>query len=168
MVVVTKFRDQVKAPGQVKQLDNLGLSPLLQLSTALSLRTLQGELIIRSASFHAAVQAGVKLYKFEQGAWQLHSAVVQPHFYNSNKDKEDAKADWQLVIDEADIETRADATLEYLVQFDQHRVTFKVPATQGLWSLKLPSLASVKQFVETLQVQPKRVTYWWLLSDYTA
>lgn len=105
------------------------------------------------ASFHASAQVGVKLYTFVQGAWQLHSATVQPHFYNSNEGQQDAQADWQLEIDEADIETRADATLEYLVQFDQNRVTFKVPETQGFWSLKFPSLASVKQFVETLQVQ---------------
>jgi hypothetical protein len=80
---------------------------------------------------------GIKLYKLVDGAWQHISENANPNVYDANEDKSTGKKtgksgkkkkpDWHLAIDIADINTRADASLDYLADLGQQRVAFQLP-----------------------------------------
>jgi len=71
----------------------------------------------------------------------------------SGKDPE-----WFLEVDAGDIDQRADASLNYVSDPAQKRLTFA--AGGGLWSLKFPSAETYRAFMTELEVRSTRLRGW--------
>lgn len=99
--------------------------------------------------------SGIKLYKWVSGAWQHVSDNAEPEFYDANdwsdQTAEDEK-NWYLSIPVADIDTRADASLEHQADVLQQRVSFKLP-NGSMWSLRFPTARLTTIFVKELEVR---------------
>jgi hypothetical protein len=94
---------------------------------------------------------GIKLYKYVNGAWQHISDNANPGCYDATEGKA-KRRDWYLEINVADIDTRADESLDYLADLSQQRVTFQLPDAT-LWSLRFPTVELLKAFVKELKVR---------------
>lgn len=96
---------------------------------------------------------GIRLYKFlksgTSGTWKLLSSHAQPRFYDINEDNRGKDPEWFLEVDAGDIDQRADASLNYVSDPAQKRLTFA--AGGGLWSLKFPSAETYRAFMTELE-----------------
>ncbi|GBF92192.1 hypothetical protein Rsub_05274 [Raphidocelis subcapitata] len=107
---------------------------------------------------------GVKLFEFVKAAsgaasWSLLTSHAAPRFYDANGDSTSARAkpEWMLEIDAADIDARADESLQYVADRGAKRVTFA--AGGRLFALRFPGEEGFSDFMEKLDSHVFANTY---------
>ena len=86
----------------------------------------------------------VRLFKFSpaKAAWDLHSASVNPRFFDSNEDAATAKASWHIEAGEAEALVK-----ECSFEEAATRVTFTADDS-GIWALRFPSTPAFRAFAD--------------------